>query len=85
MVTDLTFITNEEEWINSKKLEIRAYPSERNHAKLYVITFPEGHYDIGRAIMGSSNFTQAGLVNNLKFNVELKNMSDYEFEGLNNE
>lgn len=67
------------EWIRSGKLEIRAYPSQNIHAKLYILTFKEGDRDTGRVITGSSNFTQAGLVDNLEFNVELKNRSDYEF------
>lgn len=67
------------EWIRSHKLDIRAYPSANIHAKLYIMTFPEGDRDIGRVITGSSNFTHAGLVDNLEFNVELKNPSDYAF------
>ncbi|MBV5308836.1 helicase-related protein [Chromatium okenii] len=67
------------EWIKSGKLAIRAYPSGRIHAKLYIMTFKEGDRDAGRVITGSSNFTAAGLVDNLEFNVELKNRSDYEF------
>ncbi len=67
------------EWIRSGKLEIRAYPSEKIHAKVYVMTFVDGHIDKGRVITGSSNFTQAGFQDNLEFNVELKNRSDYEF------
>jgi superfamily II DNA/RNA helicase len=67
------------EWIKSGKLEVRAYPSERVHAKLYVMTFVEGHMDKGRVITGSSNLTEAGLQDNLEFNVELKNRSDYDF------
>lgn len=67
------------EWIGSKKLEIRAYPSQNIHAKLYIMTFTEGDRDIGRVITGSSNFTQSGLIENLEFNVELKNRADYEF------
>ncbi|MDO9288785.1 MAG: phospholipase D-like domain-containing protein, partial [Thermodesulfovibrionales bacterium] len=67
------------EWIRSGKLEIRAYPSQNIHAKLYIMTFAEGDRDAGRVITGSSNFTEAGLVDNLEFNVELKNRSDYEF------
>ena len=67
------------EWITSGKLEIKAYPSERIHAKLYVMTFVDGHIDKGRVVTGSSNFTEAGLVDNLEFNVELKNRSDYDF------
>jgi superfamily II DNA/RNA helicase len=67
------------EWIRSKKLEIRAYPSQNLHAKLYIMTFVEGDRDKGRVITGSSNFTEAGLCDNLEFNVELKNRADYEF------
>lgn len=67
------------EWIKSGKLEIHAYPDERIHAKLYVMTFKEGAIDKGRVITGSSNLTKAGLNDNLEFNVELKNRSDYEF------
>jgi superfamily II DNA/RNA helicase len=58
---------------------VRAYPSERVHAKLYIMTFQEGDRDRGRVITGSSNLTEAGLDYNLEFNVELKNRSDYDF------
>lgn len=67
------------EWLQNGKLEIRAYPSQNIHAKLYIMTFVEGDKDVGRVITGSSNFTQAGLIDNLEFNVELKDRSDYEF------
>ncbi len=67
------------EWIRGKKLEIKAYPSQSIHAKLYIMTFAEGDRDVGRVITGSSNFTHSGLVDNLEFNVELKNRADYEF------
>jgi superfamily II DNA or RNA helicase len=67
------------EWIRNGKLELRVYPSQNIHAKLYIMTFVEDDRDIGRVITGSSNFTRAGLIDNLEFNVELKNRSDYEF------
>lgn len=67
------------EWLKSGKLEIKAYPTENIHAKLYIMTFVEDDRDRGRVITGSSNFTKAGMVDNLEFNVELKNSSDYEF------
>ncbi len=67
------------QWVASEKLQVRVYPSEKIHAKVYILTFPEGHYDVGRVITGSSNLSQSGLVDNLEFNVELKNRSDYEF------
>ncbi|HDL74884.1 MAG TPA: AAA family ATPase, partial [bacterium] len=67
------------EWLKSGKLEIKAYPEEKIHSKLYIMTFEKDDRDIGRVITGSSNFTQSGLVDNLEFNVELKNSSDYKF------
>jgi superfamily II DNA/RNA helicase len=66
-------------WLRSGKLEIRAYPTENLHAKLYIMTFAEGDRDKGRVITGSSNFSQAGLQDNLEFNVELKTRADYDF------
>ncbi len=67
------------EWIRSGKLEIKAYPSDNLHAKVYIMTFHDGDRDKGRVITGSSNLTQAGLQVNLEFNVELKNRSDYDY------
>jgi len=67
------------EWIRKGKLELRAYPSQNIHAKLYIMTFLESDRDIGRVITGSSNFSQSGLIDNLEFNVELKNRADYDF------
>lgn len=67
------------EWLRSGKLEIRAYPTENIHAKVYILTFKKGDRDVGRVITGSSNFTAAGLKDNLEFNVELKTRADYEF------
>ena len=67
------------EWVRTGKLEIKAYPSEKLHAKVYIMTFMEEDRDDGRVITGSSNLTQAGLQDNLEFNVELKNPADYHF------
>jgi len=67
------------EWINSEKLEIKVYPKRRIHAKMYIFGFKEGNMDDGRVITGSSNFTKSGLIDNLEFNVELKDHRDYEF------
>lgn len=67
------------DWLKNGKLEIKAYPAQNIHSKLYIMTFAEGDRDIGRVITGSSNFTQAGLIDNLEFNVELKNRADYDF------
>lgn len=67
------------EWLHTGKLEIRVYPYEKIHAKVYIMKYKKGIGDDGRVITGSSNFTHAGLNHNLEFNVELKNSGDYEF------
>ena len=67
------------EWVKSGKLEIKAHATEDLHAKVYIMTFFETDRDKGRVITGSSNLSQSGLHDNLEFNVELKNRSDYDF------
>lgn len=67
------------QWCDSGKLQVRVYPSEKIHAKVYIMTFAPDHIDLGRVITGSSNLSRSGLQDNLEFNVELKNRADYEF------
>ena len=67
------------EWLKKGKMEIKAYPASNIHAKLYIMTFAKDDRDVGRVITGSSNFTKAGLIDNLELNVELKNRADYNF------
>ena len=52
-------------WLKEGKLEIRAYPEEKIHSKIYIMTFPEEDRDAGRVITGSSNFTRNGLIENM--------------------
>jgi len=67
------------DWLINNKLEVRIYPDENIHAKVYIMTFDVSDRDKGRVITGSSNFTKGGLIDNIEFNVELKNKSDYTF------
>lgn len=67
------------DWVKSGKVAVRVFPTSKLHAKVYVLTFRDGHIDRGRVVTGSSNFSQSGLADNLEFNVELKNRADYEF------
>ena len=67
------------ELIKNGKLEIRVYTKQPIHAKIYIMRDFEDSPDYGRVITGSSNFSQSGLVNNLEFNVELKNSADVKF------
>ena len=67
------------EWLQSGRIEIKAYPDEKIHSKVYIMTFDQDDRDKGRVITGSSNFTESGLRENIEFNVELKNPSDYDY------
>lgn len=67
------------EFLQSGKMEIKAYPSRDIHAKVYISRFSEDDRDFGRVITGSSNFSESGFVANREFNVELKNSSDVKF------
>ena len=68
------------EFVKKGKIEIRVYPKHPIHAKVYIIRKdPEKSEDFGKVITGSSNFTYSGLVDNLEFNVELKNRADVEY------
>ena len=69
------------DWLRSGKIEMRMYVEAPIHAKVYImrknLNVSAEHF--GSVITGSSNFSMAGLVNNLEFNVELKDASDVQF------
>jgi superfamily II DNA/RNA helicase/HKD family nuclease len=67
------------EFLQSGKLEIKAYPSSKIHAKVYISRFSDDDRDYGRVVTGSSNFSESGLIENLEFNVELKNSADVQY------
>ena len=68
-------------WIRSGKLEMRVYPHDLIHAKVYIMrkNLEEVPDQYGTVITGSSNFSASGLKNNLEFNVELKDSRDVDF------
>ena len=68
------------EFINSGKLEIRVYPYHPIHAKVYIMRKDlNKSEDYGKVITGSSNFSKSGLIDQLEFNVELKDSRDVRF------
>ncbi|HIX83308.1 MAG TPA: helicase, partial [Candidatus Megamonas gallistercoris] len=69
------------EWLKIGKLDIRMYDKDVVHAKVYIMRKnPELSLDyMGSVITGSSNFSYAGLKNNLEFNVELRDSRDISF------
>lgn len=69
------------DWLKFGKIEMRMYAESPIHAKVYIMRKnptkdPENY---GSVITGSSNFSEAGLLNNLEFNVELKDSADVHF------
>lgn len=69
------------DWLKAGKIEMRMYAESPIHAKVYIMRKdpskdPENY---GSVITGSSNFSEAGLLNNLEFNVELKDSADVHF------
>ena len=68
------------EFIQSGKLEMRIYTKAPIHAKVYILRKDmEKSDNFGSVVTGSSNFSRAGLLNNLEFNVELKDSRDVKF------
>ncbi|SFW52089.1 PLD-like domain-containing protein, partial [Ruminococcus sp. YE71] len=63
------------------KIECRVYDSNKFHAKAYITYFRDEYRDqfisamnvpSGYALVGSSNFTKAGLTQNIELNVQVK-------------
>ena len=68
------------EWLVNGKLEMRLYTEAPLHAKVYIMRKDPTKSDTkGSVITGSSNFSAAGLSNNLEFNVELRDDDDVNF------
>jgi superfamily II DNA/RNA helicase/polyhydroxyalkanoate synthesis regulator phasin len=70
--------------LTSGKIELRAHPKKKLHAKVYIFrpaNFNE--YTLGEVITGSSNLTDAGLganpESNYEFNVSLRDYNDVKF------
>jgi superfamily II DNA or RNA helicase/HKD family nuclease len=62
------------------KVQIRVYPKQNLHAKIYIFREKEKHaHGYGSVITGSSNLTDSGLQYNFEFNVELREDADIEF------
>lgn len=69
------------DWLKTGKLEMRMYTAAPIHAKVYIMRKDPAKVPdmFGSVITGSSNFSEAGLLNNLEFNVELKDAPDVKF------
>lgn len=68
--------------MKSRKIECRVYDKDKFHAKAYITYFRDDYRDQfipsmnlpnGYALVGSSNFTHAGLTKNIELNVQVDN------------
>ena len=73
------------EAMKSRKIECRVYDKNKFHAKAYITYFRDEYRNqfiqamnvpIGYALVGSSNFTKAGLTQNIELNVQVSNDVD---------
>lgn len=55
--------------IESGKIKVRVYTKGTLHAKAYIVDYPQGRYERGSAIVGSSNLSLAGISSNTELNV----------------
>lgn len=68
--------------MKSRKIECRVFDKDKFHAKAYITYFRDDYRNIfissmnipdGFALVGSSNFTHAGLTKNIELNVQVQN------------
>jgi len=66
--------------IIQRKIEVKAHPDRKIHAKVYIFRpEPFNEHIPASVITGSSNFTDAGLAVNYEFNVQLNDYTDVKF------
>ena len=64
------------EMMKSKQLEIRIYPKEKLHAKVYIFQPKDDSFAQGLGIVGSSNLSLAGISHNSELNLKTYNPPD---------
>ena len=71
--------------LKSKKIECKVFDKDKFHAKAYITHFKDDYHQqfipsmnipTGYALVGSSNFTKAGLTKNIELNVQITNNVD---------
>ncbi len=64
--------------IEAGKIKVRIYTKGTLHAKAYIVDYPEGRYERGSAIVGSSNLSLAGITSNTELNVVVPGNENHE-------
>ena len=64
--------------VRDGKVKVRVYTKGVLHAKAYIVDYPEGRYERGSAIVGSSNLSLAGVTSNTELNVVVPGNENHE-------
>lgn len=65
--------------LSDGKIEVRIYPKETLHAKLYLLHYSDQKKDPGIAFVGSSNLSISGIYLNTELNIALPEKENYKF------
>lgn len=60
------------------KIKVRVFTKGVLHAKAYIVDYPEGRYERGSAIVGSSNLSLSGISSNTELNVVVPGNENHE-------
>ena len=60
------------------KIKVRVFTKGVLHAKAYIVDYPEGRYERGSAIVGSSNLSLSGIQSNTELNVVVPGNENHE-------
>jgi ERCC4-related helicase len=67
------------EKLRQKKIEIRIYPKETLHAKLYLLNYKDTRHGQGMAFVGSSNISMSGFNLNTELNVAVYGDENHKY------
>jgi hypothetical protein len=73
-----TLLSTLKNLIEQKKLKVRVYTKGRLHSKAYIFDYGEDRYEKGTTIIGSSNLTFSGLVDNTELNAVLSGNTNHQ-------
>jgi len=66
------------ELVESKKLKVRIYTRGRLHSKAYIFDYAGDRFERGNAIVGSSNLSLSGLVDNTELNAVIAGNENHD-------
>jgi len=75
---DEDYIKHLAKLVGEGKIKVKVYTKGVLHAKAYIVDYPEGRYERGSAIIGSSNLSLSGISSNTELNVVVPGNDNHE-------